>query len=695
MKEIDKLIKRAQNGDVDAQCVLGDYYLLYGAKVKQYYQEAVKWYQIAASKGDARAQNNLGTCYEYGNGIEKDLEEAVKWYIKAAEQGIVDAQYNIASCYAYGTGVELDINAAIKWYQKAAEQGDAKAQCRLGECYVNGTGVEPDINEAMKWYSKAAEQGEIIAQYNLGVCYTIENEGGQNKEEAVKWFQKAADNGNVFAQCRLGMSYANGDGVDKNIEQAIKWYRIAADKGYAVAQGMLGTCYFKGEGVKQDIEKAIKLYRLAAEQKDSIAEGLLGIIFANGEGIVQDKKQSVEWYQKASEHGNAYAQCLLGLCYANGDGVKQDNEQAVKWYLNAAKQGNAKAQYMLGLCYESGNGIEVDNFEAEEWYLKAAEQGDIDSQTKISNIYKEIEKVVQTKLPVIEHKDSANTFINSYYGLDKICIFHDKNIAPPHNNVITSILTPQKYEEKKYAIAFIDLLGTKEKLRQDANKNTSNRQNLKSISKIYEKVTNYIRKLKFNNVIPSWRIFSDNIVIVAPVNNDGDCFNAFYIVFIASLFFQASAMELGWSLRGGIIIDQFYIDDVMVMGNGLVNAYKLESELANNPRIIVSKNAENMIPQTINQLIEDIPELNNITQSLIVTKDYDYYYLNYQFCYLILEKTTVITGLISFLRLKKYLLSEIDNEKNEKTRNKYLWLIKSHNEWCERNHIDHKIEYNQ
>ena len=42
----------------------------------------------AALQGDAGAQNNLGVCYEYGEGVKQDYAEAVKWYQKAAQQGM-------------------------------------------------------------------------------------------------------------------------------------------------------------------------------------------------------------------------------------------------------------------------------------------------------------------------------------------------------------------------------------------------------------------------------------------------------------------------------------------------------------------------------------------------------------------------------------------------------------------------------
>ena len=40
-----------------------------------------------AEAGDAKAQYDLGECYDWGKGVTYDEQEAVKWYTKAAEQG--------------------------------------------------------------------------------------------------------------------------------------------------------------------------------------------------------------------------------------------------------------------------------------------------------------------------------------------------------------------------------------------------------------------------------------------------------------------------------------------------------------------------------------------------------------------------------------------------------------------------------
>jgi hypothetical protein len=44
----------------------------------------VKWYTLAAEKGDARAQSRLGWMYHEGTGVEKDQIAAYMWSNLAA-----------------------------------------------------------------------------------------------------------------------------------------------------------------------------------------------------------------------------------------------------------------------------------------------------------------------------------------------------------------------------------------------------------------------------------------------------------------------------------------------------------------------------------------------------------------------------------------------------------------------------------
>ena len=66
----------------------------------QNYEEAVKWYRLAAQQECAPAQCNLGLCYETGRGVRQDIREAVRWFCRAARAGDKTAQHNLGVYYA-------------------------------------------------------------------------------------------------------------------------------------------------------------------------------------------------------------------------------------------------------------------------------------------------------------------------------------------------------------------------------------------------------------------------------------------------------------------------------------------------------------------------------------------------------------------------------------------------------------------
>jgi hypothetical protein len=138
----------------------------YGQGVNQNYEEAAKWYRLAADQGNADGQYRLGLIYAIGQGVKQNYEEAAKWYRLAAEQGNSDAQYLLGILYAVGQGIEKDLKEAAKWYHRAAEQGNSNAQYELGMMYAEGKGVELDFKKAEKLFSQAAAQGHADAKSN-------------------------------------------------------------------------------------------------------------------------------------------------------------------------------------------------------------------------------------------------------------------------------------------------------------------------------------------------------------------------------------------------------------------------------------------------------------------------------------------------------------------------------------------------
>jgi TPR repeat protein len=419
---LNTLRQRAEQGNAEAQLFLGEAYFFgdnvpenYRAAVRRFlpsyekapfrlaeqdYKEAVKWFRLAAEKGNADAQFFLGQSYFFGDGVSQDSTEAVKWFRLAAEQGLAEAQFSLGlAC--------VEDKESIKWWRLAAAQGNANAQYCLGHAYSKGGGVPKDHIKAFQWYRKADVQGHSGAHTALKHFYLLCLGGTagvvllfvlirwrtrillkltrgwrflysmpmRTKKVALSEWQQKAEHGDAKAQNRLGCYYSVGDGVPKDDKEAVKWFRRAAEQGNAEAQSNLAGCYSKGKGVSEDYIEAVKWWRLAAEQGNGDAQYKLTAFYGNY-GELQNETEALKWWRLAAEQGDARAQINLGSRYDEGKGVPQDYKEALKWYRLAAEQGFAEAQVALGGFYKEGKGVSQDYAQAYAWYNVAATQGD-------------------------------------------------------------------------------------------------------------------------------------------------------------------------------------------------------------------------------------------------------------------------------------------------------------------------------
>jgi tetratricopeptide (TPR) repeat protein len=126
-KKAVKIYRRAvELGDAEAMAFLGELYE-HGSGIKLDKKKAERLYRAAADRGDADAQNNLAILLY----SEKKFEEAFRYYALAADQGYTSGEFNLGCCYRNGKGAEVDLGKARYWFERTAAKGYERAKAAL------------------------------------------------------------------------------------------------------------------------------------------------------------------------------------------------------------------------------------------------------------------------------------------------------------------------------------------------------------------------------------------------------------------------------------------------------------------------------------------------------------------------------------------------------------------------------------
>ena len=158
-----------------------------GEEVEQSYEEAIKWWRLAADANSGYAKYMLGDCYKNGQGVERSYEESVKWYKMAIDNNFIYAYVSLGKLYEAGQGVEKSYEKAIELYNIAAKHNYKKAMRCLGDCYRYGLGVKRSYNNTIKWYKMASNDYGQEAQEVKMLLKEIYEEGGSNLLNKIRF----------------------------------------------------------------------------------------------------------------------------------------------------------------------------------------------------------------------------------------------------------------------------------------------------------------------------------------------------------------------------------------------------------------------------------------------------------------------------------------------------------------------------
>ncbi len=236
-----------------------------------------------------------------------------------------------------------------------------------------------------------------------------------------------------------------------------------------------------------------------------------------------------------------------------------------------------------------------------------------------------------------------------------------------------------EYFYQDRAVAFIDVLGFREKLVEFEKSAILKKNQEQAEYLVSDKVNEFINTVK--DVVElldaknySYYLFSDNICITVDYIQNPELL--FSLLFIINELFYSFAQK-GYFLRGGIDLGKFVDEKQIALGIPLATAYLMESHDAVYPRILVSEAFNSKLNDTING--DSNKKYESILHNNLIHHNCEFHYLN------VFSNVFRIADKVKFFKDFKIRIEEnlILNVKKEKIHVKYAWLAIEYNKFLQ------------
>lgn len=255
--------------EVERAC-LKQYNISIAYKNQKRYKNAIAIWAELAKYNYAPAVNEIAQCYLNGTGLKKNEQQAKKFFENAAIKGNPTAQYELALLYKNGIGCEQSDELAATWMRRACLQKEPRAMVYKAKELISRDD-EAAIEEATAMLAEAAQSGNAEAHYEYGLLLTGPNDTGKTNPEAISHIKTAAEKG--WEQAMLFMLFYEHS-IGK-YEEAYRWAKTLSQMGNHIGTKQMADYYYYGEGVKRDKGLAKDLYRTAANAGNKEAARIL------------------------------------------------------------------------------------------------------------------------------------------------------------------------------------------------------------------------------------------------------------------------------------------------------------------------------------------------------------------------------------------------------------------------------------
>lgn len=208
------------------------------------------------------------------------------------------------------------------------------------------------------------------------------------------------------------------------------------------------------------------------------------------------------------------------------------------------------------------------------------------------------------------------------------------------------------YKTSNYCIAYLNILGATQKICNDKDFNFLNHLNMFMEDAIQESGGGIFPKKEKIFV----KIFSDNILLAIELKeNDKEKDHKMAVLFNTVANIYNEVLRYGYLMRGAIVEGEFFHNDIIIYGKGLVEAVHLEEKVADVPRILVKTNVSE--PNSYYYLMQDA--------------DKELFLNIFHLCDAF-DDVTFKHNLLEMLKKHK---------SDEKIKTKTMWMIKYFNSW--------------
>ena len=290
-------------------------------------------------------KNNPFACFEMASmeyyGIitgKVRYEEAYKYYKIAAEHNHPVANWAIGYLYYegnIGNKSKRDLYLAFKYFNKARKLNCSNAFNSIGLIFLNGgiPHIKKDKNKAIEMFNKALALGNIYAYNNLGKMH----EDDKDYKKAYECYIISADQGESWAANKIGNFYRKGIVKRKNLQKAFEYYTISSESSrFTLCQWSkynLAKYFYENGcleiGIEQDINKAIELLEEISEE---LIEANIELLYIYYDLYLKSKKTEKKYLEKIDLYKE---KCEKNINY--NDKIRIEIEKKLKQIYNGVK----------------------------------------------------------------------------------------------------------------------------------------------------------------------------------------------------------------------------------------------------------------------------------------------------------------------------------------------------------------------